>query len=604
VFYVDLDPKLRLEGAMAEPRRLAAILAADVVGYSRLMGEDEAGTARAVREHRDAAMAIVAPHGGRLVKTMGDGVLLEFVSIVAAVECAIAMQKQMVERNIGAPDDKRILYRIGVNLGDVLIDGDDILGDGVNIAARLESFADPGGVCISGSAYDQVIGKIEADFDDLGDKLLKNIARPTRVFAWRRQPTDAPLAWRVATMETPGPPRLSIVVLPFVNLGGEAEQDYFVDGVTESLTTDLSRIVGSFIIGRNTAFTYKGRAVGLKQIGRELNVRYVLEGSVQRGGNRMRVNVQLIDAEGGAHLWAERFEKEVADLFDMQDEIVARLANTLNTELVSVEARRAERKTNPDAMDLYFQAVSYFNKGPTPANLAQCRNFASRALLLDPDNIMALTFLAASDLTVALVYQSDDKLGPISSAEAGLSKVLSLAPELALAHYLMGMILSITHRVREGVSELERALALDRNLASAHSWTGFIKLLIGRGEETEAHVLHAFRLSPRDTYAYSWFTQSACAKLHLGADEEAAVLLRRSIELNRNFALAQIYLATALALLGRLDEAATAVRVVLALDPRFSIRRFRDGAYSDNPVFLKQRERIMEGMRMAGIPEG
>jgi TolB-like protein/class 3 adenylate cyclase len=588
---------------MAEARRLAAILAADVVGYSRLMGEDEAGTARAVREHREAAMPIVASHGGRLVKTMGDGVLLEFPSVVAAVECAIALQNQMGERNIGVPEDKRVLYRIGVNLGDVLIDGDDILGDGVNIAARLESFADPGGICISGSAYDQVFGKIEADFADLGDKLLKNIARPTRVFAWRGRGADAPLALRLATTETSEPPRLSIVVLPFVNLGGDAEQDYFVDGVTESLTTDLSRIVGSFIIGRNTAFTFKGKAVGLKQIGRELNVRYVLEGSVQRGGNRMRVNVQLIDAEGGAHLWAERFEKPVADLFDMQDEIVARLANTLNTELVSVEARRAERKTNPDAMDLYFQAISYFNKGPTPSNLAQCRDFAGRALALDPDNIMALTFLAASDLTVALVYQSDDKVGPISSAEARLNKVLSLAPEFALAHYLIGMILSITNRVGEGVSELERALALDRNLAGAHSWNGFIKLLIGRGEETEADVFQAFRLSPRDSYAYSWFTQLACAKLHLGADEEATVLLRRSIELNRNFALAQIYLATTLALLGRLDEAATAVRVVLSLDPKFSIRRFRDAAYSDNPIFLKQRERIMEGMRTAGIPE-
>ena len=312
-----------------ERRRLAAILAADVVGYSRLMGEDEAGTARSVREHREAARPIVADHGGRIVKTTGDGLLLEFPSVVAAVECAIAIQKLMAERNAETPETKRILYRIGVNLGDVLIEGDDILGDGVNIAARLEGICEPGGVCISGAAYDHVRGRIDADFVDLGEKVLKNIARPVRVYALKtrlRKRSADPLRLRA---DKQGPPHLSIVVLPFANMGGDPEQEYFVDGVTESLTTDLSRIGGFFVIGRNTAFTYKGKPVDLKQIGRELNVRYVLEGSVQRVGNRMRVNVQLIDAESGHHLWAERFDKPLADLFDMQDEIVARLANAL-----------------------------------------------------------------------------------------------------------------------------------------------------------------------------------------------------------------------------------------------------------------------------------
>ena len=282
---------------MTATRRLAAIMAVDVVGYSRLMGEDEAGTALAVREHREAARPIVAGLGGRIVKTMGDGLLLEFPSVVAAVECAIAIQKLMAERNAEMPEAKRIVYRIGVNLGDVLIEGDDILGDGVNIAARLEGICEPGGVLISGTAYDHVRGKIDADFVDLGEKALKNIARPVRVYAVKDR-----LGKRCARAvrrraEQQGPPRLSMVVLPFANMGGGAEQEHFVDGVTESLTTDLSRIRGSFVIGRNTAFTYKGKAVDLKQIGRELNVRYVLEGSVQRGGNRMRVNVQLIDAE-------------------------------------------------------------------------------------------------------------------------------------------------------------------------------------------------------------------------------------------------------------------------------------------------------------------
>jgi TolB-like protein/class 3 adenylate cyclase len=331
---------------MTTARRVAAVMAVDVVGYSRLMGEDEAGTAISVREHREAALPVVVGLGGRIVKTMGDGLLLEFPSVVAAVECAVAIQTLMVGRNVEVPEARRIVYRIGVNLGDVLIEGDDILGEGVNIAARLEGICEPGGVLISSAAYEQTRGKINANFVDIGEKALKNIARTVRVYAVRfGETSDAP-ARRDPASERPGPPRLSIVVLPFANIGGDAEQDHFVDGVTESLTTDLSRIRGAFVIGRNTAFTYKGKAVDLKQIGRELNVRYVLEGSVQRGGNRMRVNVQLIDAETANHLWAERFDKPLAELFDMQDEIVARLAGALNSELVA--ALGATRRVDPE----------------------------------------------------------------------------------------------------------------------------------------------------------------------------------------------------------------------------------------------------------------
>ncbi len=311
------------------------------------MGEDEAGTALGVRAHREAARPIVAGFGGRIVKTTGDGLLLEFPSVVAAVECAIAIQKLMAERNTETPKAKRIVYRIGVNLGDVLIEGDDILGDGVNIAARLEGICEPGGVLISGAAYDHVRDRIDADFVDLGDRDLKNIARPVRVYAVALgSPSSAPAP--ASAPEKSVPPRLSMVVLPFANIGGGVEQDHFVDGVTESLTTDLSRIRGAVVIARNTAFTYKGKPFDVKVIGRELNVRYVLEGSVQRGGNRMRVNVQLIDAESGNHLWAERFDKPLADLFDMQDEIVARLAGALKAQLAAAEARRAEQAPTPE----------------------------------------------------------------------------------------------------------------------------------------------------------------------------------------------------------------------------------------------------------------
>src|SRR5277367_837578 len=267
-------------------RRLSAILAADVVGYSRLMGLDEVGTLNVLRGHRAVSNALVAKHGGRIVKTMGDGVLIEFPSVVDAVECAVAIQAVMAERNEGVPQDRQMLLRMGINLGDILIQGDDILGDGVNIAARLEGIAEPGGICVSASAYDQVRGKVAVEFVDLGEQTLKNIARPIRAYA------VGPSANAHQTAPPSSAPRLSIVVLPFANIGGDPEQEYFVDGVTESLTTDLSRINGTFVIARNTAFTFKGKAVEVKKLGRELNVRYVLEGSVQRGGNRMRVNVQ------------------------------------------------------------------------------------------------------------------------------------------------------------------------------------------------------------------------------------------------------------------------------------------------------------------------
>ena len=438
------------------------------------MGEDEAGTARAVREHREAARPIVAGLGGPIVKTTGDGLLLEFPSVVAAVECAIAVQKLMAERNAGTPEDKRIVYRIGVNLGDVLIEGDDILGDGVNIAARLEGICEPGGVLISGAAYDHVRGRIDAHFVDLGEKDLKNIARPVRVYAVKiGSESVSPLPASAPNKQ--GPPRLSLVVLPFANLGGDPEQDYFVDGVTESLTTDLSRIRGSFVIGRNTAFTYKGKAVDLKQIGRELNVRYVLEGSVQRGGNRMRVNVQLIDAESGNHLWAERFDKPLADLFDIQDEIVARLANQLQAELMDAEARRAEQTPNPDSIDLVFQGRALYNRGFAPEMLAKAREFYERALDLDPGNVDALVGAALVD--IVLSYATDDLSRFRAAAEVKLSKALTLAPNHAFAHAVMGVALCATNRIARGIEELERALAIDPNLATARAHIGGVRAM-------------------------------------------------------------------------------------------------------------------------------
>ena len=400
-----------------------------------------------MREHREAARPIVGRLGGRIVKTMGDGVLLEFPSVVAAVECAGAIQKLMAERNAEIPESKHIVYGIGVDLGDVLIEGDDILGEGVNIAARLEGICEPGGVLVSGAAYHHVRGKVEGAFVDLGERQLKNITRPVRIYALNSGPESVtPTPASAANKQ--GPPRLSMVVLPFVNIGGGAEQEHFVDGVTESLTTDLSRIRGSFVIGRNTAFTYKGKAVDLKQIGRELNVRYVLEGSVQRGGNRIRVNVQLIDATTGNHLWAERFDKPLADLFDMQDEIVARLAGALNTALVAAEARRAEQAPNPDSMDLYFQGLAWLNKGLSPDNVTQARSFFDRALAADPDNVDALIGSARADAVEGAVLFSTNPIVAFVSAEAKLTKALSSVPDHARTPMLLGFVEMMTSALR------------------------------------------------------------------------------------------------------------------------------------------------------------
>jgi len=586
-------------------RRLSAILAADMAGYSRLMHNDEETThAKLTALLADGVAPAIAEHGGRIVKNTGDGFLAEFPSAVQAVRAAIQFQSRIKELAIDEVEDRRIAFRVGVNIGDVIVEAHDIFGDGVNIAARLESIAEPGGICISFSAYDQVRGKVGVEFIDLGEQNLKNIARPVRAYAvaWDGL---GPATKSGSTAPGPrSPPRLSMVVLPFANIGADPEQDYFVDGVTESLTTDLSRISSAFVIGRHTAFTLKGKAVDLKQVGRELNVRYVLEGSVQRGGNRLRVNVQLIDAETGNHLWAERFEKPVADLFDMQDEIVSRLANTLDAQLIEVEARRAGRSTDPDAMDLYFQGWARANNGTTEEYMTQAEAFFDRSLALDPGNIEALVGSARVKAAIGANLTRDDWTAQFAAAEAAVIGALSLAPNHARAHSVLGFVQTHTSRPVQGIAECERALALDRNLADAHGFIGLAKYFLARGEETEGHIHEAFRLSPRDNNAYRWLMFVGLAKLSLGADAEAVAWLRRSIEANRNHPVPHWFLAAALSFLGSRDEARAAAQAGLVLNPTFTIRRYLARATSQHPSLVAARKRTSEGMRMAGVPEG
>ena len=473
------------------------------------------------------------------------------------------------------------------------------------------------GRIVSDTALTTRLNAARAAIGDGGDKqrLIKTLPRKGFRFIGSVQEVQRPVVPPPAdvwverssdTVPTPAsPPRLSIVVLPFANLSGDPEQDYFVDGVTESLTTDLSRIAGAFVIGRSTAFSFKGKAVDVREIGRELNVRYVLEGSVQRGGNRFRLNAQLTDTQTRIHLWAERFDKPAADLLDMQDEIVSRLANTLNAELINAEARRAERSHRPDAMDLYFQGRVFLNKGATPAFLARAKDFFVRGLALDPDNIEAAVAAAQVDVSMGSSFMTDDGSVHFKAAESALNSVLLRAPNHPRAHMLLGAVQIRTSRAAKGIAECHLALALDRNLADAHGFIGLGKYALERGDEVEGHVQDALRLSPRDTRAFLWFMFVGMAKLMTKADLGALEWLRRSIEANPNHALSHFHFAGALAMIGNLKEARSSAEAGLALDRSFTIRRYRINVFRfDNPEWMARLEQLYEGMRTAGIPEG
>ena len=508
-------------------------------------------------------------------------------------------------------------------------DGGDIPLTRSEFALLREFIRHPGRALSRGYLLDALAGKRADPFDRSIDMLIGRLrrkiepdAKPPRLivtvpgegykFAAPIRAEALKLGSESATLEPTGslpnkqePPRLSMVVLPFANLSGDLEQEHFVDGVTESLTTDLSRIRGAVVIARNTAFAYKGKPLDVKTIGRELNVRYVIEGSVQRGGNRMRVNVQLIDAETGNHLWAERFDKPLTDLFDMQNEIVARLASALNDQLAAAEARRAEKAPTPDSMDLYFQGMAWINKGHAPENVAKAHRCFDRALIADPGNVDALVGSARADAVDGINLFGTDPAAALAAAEAKLIKALSSVPDHPRGHMWLGLVYLWTKRAAEGIAKCERALELDRNLAEAHANIGFGKIFIGRAEEAEAHIAEGLRLSPRDTYAYIWMGRAGLANLHLGSWEQAVAWYRRSIEANRNFPYIYFVLGAALAQLGRLDEAHSATKAGLALNATFTVTRFHAtwAAMSDDPTYLSQLEPILEGMRKAGVPE-
>jgi TolB-like protein/Flp pilus assembly protein TadD len=610
--------KGRDAGRMTATLRLAAIVAADVAGYSRLMGADEEGTHERLKAHRRELFdPKIREHSGRLVKTTGDGMLVEFSSVVDAVRCAAEVQRAMIDREAEIRDDGRIRYRIGINLGDVIVEDDDIFGDGVNVAARLEALSDPGGLCISRMVRDQIRDKLAYAFEDLGEQSVKNIARPVRVYALRPEAVadlpapSAPPALPISQLSAV--PRLSIVVLPFANLSNDPEQEYFADGITEDLATDLSRLANMFVISRNTAFTYRNKPIDTKQIGRELGVRYVLEGSVRRIGDQVRVNVQLIDAETAAHIWADRFETERADLAKTQDAITGRLARTLNLELFEAASRgiEQERAANPDARDFAMRAWARVLRGPqSQATFEEALSLNQRALEIDPGSVDAKNYMAS----ILLGKLSNGWSSSIQEDQAQVEKlfreVLERNPNDARAHIGVGILRRVQNRLAEAKIELETGVTLDRNNTMAFRNIGLTLIQMGKPEEAIPYIEKSIQLNPHDPTMFNNYGALGQCHLLLGHLDQAIEFLRKASTANpRAFGIhsfGPLGLAGALGLRGDLSEAKAEIAEAIKLEPKVNslaaLRAFQP--FFSDPRYLALAEKTLyAGLRHAGFPD-
>jgi adenylate cyclase len=634
---------------MAQARKLAAILAADIVGYSRLAGADEDLTLSRLRALRsDLIDPAIAAHNGRVVKRTGDGILIEFRSVVDAVRCAIEVQNGMVERNAGLPPERRIDFRIGIHLGDIVEESDgDLMGDGVNIAARLEGIAKPGAICLSEDAYRQVKSRLDLAVRDLGATQLKNIAEPVRVYSLEvgkaipKKPTKSTAAkqqriyallgtgivaliviavgaWyflganRVATVTSTAPAGFesahqSIVVLPFTNLSGDPSQDYFVDAITDGVTTELSRNRYVFVIARNTAFNFKGKNIDAKQIGKELGVHSVLEGSVQRYQDRVHVNVQLIDADSGAHLWADQFDTTRADPLQAQNEIVARLAYTMGWEWVKAEAQRSARSNNPDAEDLALRCWAAASKGGFFGSEAEAGyRLCEQALDADPNNVDALTILPIKFYLPVMLHTSADPEADLKRADELASRLLALDPNYWAAHEAKGQVLRAAGHLNDAISEFEHALALNPNGVAALSALGMTYSDLGQYEKSIEFLDKALRLSPYDPSLVYWYFYKSRAYFALHQDDQAVEFARRSIASNQNYWPPHSILAAALALTGREAEARDEIQRLNALSPTKSIAAYKAAFApppSADPRVRARFDRFIEGLRKAGMPE-
>jgi len=591
-------------------RRLAAILAADVVGYSRLMGADEEGTHKRFTAH---LVELIDPkireHHGRIVKTTGDGVLAEFASVVDAVRCAAEIQRAMADRDLDLAEERRLAFRIGINLGDVIANGGDIYGDGVNIAVRLEGLAEPGGVCVSGTVRDHIGDRLPYAFEDLGDRSVKNIVRPVRVYAWHPEgmatlaTANAPSA--SSTSAPVAAPRLSIVVLPFTNLSDDREQQYFADGITEDLTTDLSRLAGMLVISRNTAFTYRNKSIDTTQIGRELAIRYVLEGSVRRSGNRVRVSAQLIDAATDTHLWADRFDGGTDDLLALQDEVTRRIAVALNLELVAAEASRLT--DNPDALDYIFRGRAATLNPQSRTRSAESIALFERALALDPRSVAAQSYLAYELARGAVNAMTAAGAAAIARAEDLAERALAASPRDPLVHFAKGSVLRAQGRYADAIPHYEAVLASNRNWVDAMFALGQCKFFAGSEEGAIRLVEQALRLSPRDPNIGVWYYQIGRVHLLQSRMDEAILWLEKARGANLQLPFVHAWLASAYALSGESGRATTELaeaRKLSASDRYTSIARLRASGHGGLPKVRALFEaNYFAGLRKAGVPE-
>ena len=632
---------------MVQPRierKLVSVVVADVVGFSRLTELDEEGThSRLNALQRDLIKPKISEHHGRIIKNTGDGALLEFASVVDAVRCAVEIQRGMIDRNADFPQDRRIVFRFGINLGDVIVEPDDIHGDGVNVAARLEGLSEPGGVCISGTAYDHVRDRLPYVFTEKGEQTVKNIARPVRVYSLGADAIAAlpasPLSvgnqqssgrhwnrgWLAAAAGTTtvivvaaglwlgfkpaSAPRLSIVVLPFANLSGDPAKDYLADVITEELTTGLSRIRGAFVIARSTAFTYKGKPIDVKQIGKDLGVRYALEGSAQPSDSKVRVTAQLIDAETGAHLWADQFDADRSNLLEMQDEIVVRLSRALLFQYVAVDIARSDRMRpgNLDAEDLAIRCVADLIAGP--AGWATAPGLCDRALQIDPRNVLALSLSAEMIIIPVILAQSDDPIAATRRADELASRALAIDPNFDYAHVVKAWILMAQNRHEEAIVEGERGLALNPSNVQGYLVIGVANNFLCRPDRVVEAIDKAIRLSPRDPSLGSFYEVKAEAYFIMRQDANTIEWIRRSTATVHQIIdpYAALMLAAASALSGQQAEAGEAIKAYLA-DSRAKSRTIsqfqkQQLAMADNPRWLAYNERFAEGLRKAGLPE-
>ena len=574
-------------------RRLAAVLAADVAGYSRLMGSDEVGTLEALKSiRREIIDPALAEHRGRIVKTAGDGLLIEFASAVDAVTCAVAVQEKIAGRN------GQIAFRIGINIGDIISDENDIFGDGVNVAARVENECAPGGVCLSGSAFEQVRGKTKFAFDDLGERSLKNIDRMVRLYAVRLgNAPKATLADNSGPLPLPDKP--SIAVLPFQNMSGDPEQEYFADGMVEDIITALSRFKWLFVIARNSSFTYKGGSVDVRQVGRELGVRYVLEGSVRRAADRIRIAAQLIDAETRAHIWADRYDRAVDDIFALQDEITVSTVAAIEPSVRQAEIERAKRKRpeNLDAYDLVLRATPLVDTG-MPDGASQAVSLLERALSLDPNYALAHGQAAFCNeiLYLRAGRREDNRAAAIRHARTAVALGPDDAPALVYAAIAIGLV---EHNRILAQETFEAALAISPSAAWAYSWGS---LILGWGGEAERAIEwgeRGIRLSPFDPWITAALHGICMGHFLRGRYEDAARAAQRAIRSKPGFSVSHMFLAAALAKLGRMEDANAAAERVMQLQPNFSSHG-QCAAIGCVPVLATP---LIEAMRASGLPD-